>query len=74
MTWYLDEEVKLETGPTTRVRVGDKVDWYMHAKQGVHFFSSCIPANFSLDCKTTFDSAEGEVEFFFHPVESNQVQ
>lgn len=70
MVWRLDEERELCTGPVADVAVGERIEWDLHSKQGVHIFVEDTKEKKDLSCQevvanVTFDPKEAELDFSF---------
>ena len=69
MEWHLTKDAKISDGPVNPIVIGEKVQWYKHSKQGVHFFiESKRHSNAVLEdinVKVSFDPKEGSLSFAF---------
>jgi copper(I)-binding protein len=62
----------ITTGPKQPIKIGEKVVWDYHSKQGVHLFynnqkTMCSSENSAIDVKVDFIPKEGKLDFKFSP-------
>ena len=70
MEWDLldDEGMNLSGGPVNSfTKIGEKIEWDVHSKQGVHFFQQNLENRKveSVQCEIVFKPEEGDFEFKF---------
>lgn len=68
MEWYLNDEIKVNTGPSKPVEVGKNVEWNMHCKQGVHFFVEKSEKTKIKQVEVAVEFKDGEMNFNFATV------
>ncbi|KAL5021846.1 hypothetical protein ScPMuIL_001001 [Solemya velum] len=70
----LVEGVSVSTGPRTSIKVGDRVEWDFHSKQGVHLLRTPIPIDTleksqaegqGIRVKLSFTPENGDLDFEF---------
>jgi len=64
MEWSLDEDTVVSGGPVKKVLVGQKVDWDMDSKQGVHLVKNPVSCS-RMQYKIDFIPNEGDLSFKF---------
>ncbi|XP_060604526.1 protein arginine N-methyltransferase 7-like [Ruditapes philippinarum] len=62
----------ITTGPKQPIKIGEKVVWDYHSKQGVHLFynnqkTRCSSESSAIDVKVDFIPKEGKLDFKFSP-------
>ena len=64
MEWSLDDETVVTGGPVSKVVTGEKVQWDMDSKQGVHLVKNPVCCT-SMQYKIDFIPREGDMSFKF---------
>ena len=65
MQYFLTKQDIVNTGPVTDVKIGQKIDWNMHHKQGVHFFVEKSEDVLINDVEVEVNFKQGEMAFNF---------
>ncbi|KAL4234504.1 Protein arginine N-methyltransferase 7 [Mactra antiquata] len=67
-----EDNLRISTGPTQPIRIGDKIIWDYNCKQGVHLFYnnrklSTTSENTEIEVYVNFVPSKGDLDFRFHP-------